>query len=244
MTAVLDRVDSLRESAKFRRKTDWMDLVKAYVDGALPDAERVAAIFDETGKGRAELERDGRLLEEQRELRRQLAQVPRLQRAADEASRAFSASLREREAAEVALREAQNKCSQASGRASTASDEVNEAKRVAVLLRDPKFAAIDPDVSANPEADALRSEITRIEARLKELPQFIAQRESDYNAALQESSDLELADLLPKEKEAQQQALVLRANAIVSGKTRLTGEQHSLQKDLAEKRRELKRLNT
>ena len=235
--AVLDRVESLQVAQKSLRIEDWLALVKAYVDGELPDAERVAAIFDETGNGRADLERDGALLIEYRGLQAELDELPKLQAESRELGKQLSESLKERDAAELALRDAQEKVMRISNAASILNQDITSTRtRVILEMKEPKFHAINPAISASPEADELRREIVRREQRISELGRLIERKEKAYAALAEEADEVEGGDMDRKAKDERLIQINYSQQATRSAIERLLVEQQEGQHELALKR--------
>jgi chromosome segregation ATPase len=235
-TAILDRVESLATENESKRRTKWTDLVYAFVDDKLNDPAEIAAIFQEQGKCRTDLERDGKLLREYRTLQLRLKEVPKLQAQYNELMEQLHVAIDAREAAEKALSDAQEKCRQLDNRTSLLSQSIYISRQAAAEMRDSKFHVINSAVSADPEADSLREELARRENRILELQQLIERKEGVYTALAQEATELEVAKMPPTEKEDKSLRINLSMRATREQIGRLQVEVQELQQELAARR--------
>src|SRR5262249_16983440 len=156
-----DRVESLQQADIDRRSTAWLELVTAYADDKLPAPDKIARIYRDCGKGRADLERDGALLREHRSLEVQLAQVPLLHKALAEQTREVAEAIKARETAEKALADAQLRVATANNAHSATGSAIKSARAVELAMRHCKFNAIKParEWSLSPAAQQLTAEI-------------------------------------------------------------------------------------
>lgn len=238
-TAVLDQVEALQAQAEYNRDAAWLELVTQFVDGDLPEADEVARIFRETGKGRKELEQDGKLLQEYRWLEMELATIPELQRRVDELGGQLSTALKEREEAEAALKRAQVNVSQIDSAHNVAGLSLRDAQRAEQRMNEPRFSLLKGGEPLTVRGHELTEQIADVEGKLKAVASGIHAAERNLSRHEAELEAVDHTDLSTEDKNVQR----TRIQASIQGTTNVLNrhgdEEHSLQRDLRVLRKEL-----